>query len=432
MTTIIISLILCLSVSLVTGEDKGETQLSDFSPLLIRENLKSSWDSASLQRLDNRLPSSINITYSEPLDHEGRRFRVSFSDGASGEFTIPPNDDQDDDITGHARSLWGPSGSSASKIEGMLMKPDGALRFKYSDIMGDQSAGCAANRATEQLGADRTGLPQESVRARMDLMEALRKYGIAIIEESPAEPDISVFVGDTLVGAVETTAFGYKFIIKKVADAHNLAFHNIGLQQHTDFTYLKKVPDVALFHCIQNADVGGDSLWVDSFAIAEKLREIDPQAFEMLVNTNVRFVDLTDKWDMWAYHPTIELNHNGEIERVYFNERTRDSWRHAGQATSKGRAMPQAVTAPFYEALRKFEALVDNEEWYINTPLKPGDIALFDNARVMHSRTEFIGNRYMEGTYISWESIEATWRALKWQKDGTRYNFCGNIAGLVE
>ena len=37
--------------------------------------------------------------------------------------------------------------------------------------------------------------------------------------------------------------------------------------------------------------------------------------------------DLTDKWDMRALHPTIELDGGGQIKRIYFNERTRDSWR---------------------------------------------------------------------------------------------------------
>lgn len=124
-------------------------------------------------------------------------------------------------------------------------------------------------------------------------------------------------------------------MIRQVADAHNLAFDNIALQQHTDFTYIENVPDVALFHCIRvcrmllrrlvypllfsgrrliitdtarkNADTGGDSLWTDSFALAEELRRTDPEAFELLATTEVDHIDLTDKWDMRATHPTIEL-----------------------------------------------------------------------------------------------------------------------------
>lgn len=89
-----------------------------------------------------------------------------------------------------------------------------------------------------------------------------------------------------------------------------------------------------------------------------------------------------------------------ELKRVYFNERTRDSWR---QWSTGNERSPVAVTDAFYRALRKFERLADERRWHVNTPLRPGEIVLFDNARVMHSRTAFEGERHMEGTYISWE-----------------------------
>lgn len=85
----------------------------------------------------------------------------------------------------------------------------------------------------------------------MKLLEAVQTYGVAIIEGAPAEPDAGNAIADAMVGAVQTTAFGYKFVIKQVANAHNLAFDSIALQQHTDFTYLDPVPDVAIFACIQ-------------------------------------------------------------------------------------------------------------------------------------------------------------------------------------
>jgi hypothetical protein len=59
----------------------ANTALEGFSPQLVRENLKSSWDSSSIQRLDCRLPPSVDITSAVPIDGHGRRFMVNFSDG---------------------------------------------------------------------------------------------------------------------------------------------------------------------------------------------------------------------------------------------------------------------------------------------------------------------------------------------------------------
>ena len=158
----------------------------------------------------------------------------------------------------------------------------------------------------------------------------------------------------------------------------------------------------------------------------------DPDAFDVLARTPVRFVDLTDKWDMRATHPTFELNEDGRtLERVHFNERTRDSWRQWRPVSTVSVGEPSATSAAFYAALAKYEALVDNATWHLNTPLRPGEIALFDNRRIMHSRTEFEGERWMEGSYISWESAHATWRALKRQAEGERYEYCGIPVGLA-
>ena len=105
--------------------------------------------------------------------------------------------------------------------------------------------------AVAATGTGRAVLPVGVAAARMKLLEAVQTYGVAIIEGAPAEPDAGNAIADAMVGAVQTTAFGYKFVIKQVANAHNLAFDSIALQQHTDFTYLDPVPDVAIFACIQ-------------------------------------------------------------------------------------------------------------------------------------------------------------------------------------
>jgi len=415
--------LITLSLATLTSSN-----LNRFAPQLVRENLVSSWDPTSLQRLDCRLPADINLTTAEPMDDIGKHWKVSFDDGVVGEFAVPPGDIEEVELEHLPKKLWGSEGMSVKDLETVL-NAGGSARFSYELLMGDSTCDDpdCASRASEQLGAGRARLSSATARARQSLFEAVQMYGMAIIEGAPAVPDAGKVIADAIVGAVETTVFGYKFVIKQVDDPHNLAFANIALQQHTDFTYLKKVPDVALFHCIQNAESGGDSLWADSFALAETLRRDDPDAFHVLASTPVRFVDLTDKWDLRATYPTIELDPETKmVKRVYFNERTRDSWRQWAAHDTPG-----AVTPSFYKALRKFEALADRAEWHAVTALKPGEVALFDNARVMHSRTAFQGNRHMEGSYISWESIHATWRALNWQVHGEPYMYSGRQVGAT-
>jgi len=426
----------------------------------LRENLDTAWDRTSLQRLSCRLPTNLSLLSSER--QSATTWRLRFSDGAAGLFTMPPGK-EGAMLQAMPRALWGGRmGRDVRGVEADLVNESDALRFSVDALMGRNSTELCCSKASEQLGQGRAALARETAALRMRLFEAVHRFGMAIIEGAPAEADAGRLLADALVGAVETTVFGYTFVIRRVADAHNLAFDDIALQQHTDFTYLQKVPDVALFHCIQNAESGGESLWADGFALAEELRATDPRAFDLLATTPVLFVDITDKWLLEATHPTIELADDGvTIKRIHFNERTRDSWRqwrpasservdavpHAGASNEHQHAglrqrigqsglaweeeesQPVAVSAAFYDALRKYEALADAAHWHVTTPLRPGDVALFDNARVMHSRTSFTGERHMEGSYISWEATEATWRALQWQAERSPYKYCGRTVG---
>jgi hypothetical protein len=65
----------------------------------------------------------------------------------------------------------------------------------------------------------------------------------------------------------------------------------------------------------------------------------------------------------------------------------------------------------------------------MNTPLQPGELVVFDNSRILHSRTEFEGARHMEGCYMEWGAIHATWRSLQPQIYGRPATYCGNVVG---
>lgn len=169
--------------------------------------------------------------------------------------------------------------------------------------------------------------------------------------------------------------------------------------------------------------MGGNSLWLDGFALAEDFRKQYPDDFQVLAKTQILHMDITDKWVLEAKHPTVQLDSEGQIERVYFNERTRDSWRQWARG--------DVLSPQFYAALRLFEAFVEEKSRHLDTPLNAGDIVLFDNARVMHSRTAFKGERWMEGTYFDWSAAMATWRSLQYRISGKPMVYCGLKIGAT-
>lgn len=112
-----------------------------FSPRFVRENLDTSWDVSSLQRLDCRIDPEVKITEATPLDAVGSNFKVSFDDGGSGHFVPPPltpppsleTSCPDRDSNG-CRNLWGPVGESPVTVEAAAMVPGGGLRFTYASL----------------------------------------------------------------------------------------------------------------------------------------------------------------------------------------------------------------------------------------------------------------------------------------------------------
>lgn len=399
----------------------------EFSNHFLRENLTEVWNRDSLQRLQYNLWSNNGIVETECLSEVA--WRIRFDDGTVGHFHLPLAPvctTSAVDLETQPRMVWGKH--ECESVRAKLSKPyrEGGMRFDWNDF-GLSNVDGDNNRAAEQLGGSRSRLTQTAAKTRSALIEAAHKYGIAIIENAPCIPDQCVLFGDRVVGAVEATSFGYKFVIKSVPNPHNLAFASMHLQHHTDLAYCRKCPDIGLFHCLNNADRGGDSVWLDGFACAEELRRTNPAAFDLLTKVKVRHMDITDKWDLQASHPTIELDSSsGEIKRVYFNERTRDSWRAWGESSND----PQC-SSEFYDAIKCFEKIIEDTRFHITTPLKPGEIAVFDNGRVLHSRTEFEGSRHMEGTYLEWGSLYGAWRNLKTQSSEHEQKeiYCGITVG---
>jgi len=266
--------------------------------------------------------------------------------------------------------------------------PAGKLRFRHDQLCGEGAA-----------------------EHRLRWMEVMHSHGISVVEGVPLEEQAIVSFAEEQVGYIWPTSYGYTFTIKAVENPNNLAYSSGGLQQHTDLPFYSTPPGVQLFHCLQQAEEGGDSLFLDGFGTANDLFASDERAFRELCGRQVRFFDLTDLWHLSAKHPTILVDETNDssggmpaLRRICFNERTRDSWRDW-----KIGAIDQ--DARFYHSLRSFEELVEQRQRYVIVRLKPGEMVCVDNWRVMHSRLGFSGARHFIGGYVGWDAIYARWRA---------------------
>ncbi|KAL8298776.1 hypothetical protein RB597_007409 [Gaeumannomyces tritici] len=150
---------------------------------------------------------------------------------------------------------------------------------------------------------------------------------------------------------------------------------------------------------------GGKSLLVDGFYAAELLREQDPEAFKILstvrlpwhASGNSGIAISPDK-----RYPVIELGEDGTtLHRIRWNNDDRG----VVPIEDGGFSADQ-----WYEAARKWDSIITQPEHEFWVQLKPGTVLIFDNWRVMHGRSAFVGTRRICGGYINRDDWISRWR----------------------
>lgn len=219
--------------------------------------------------------------------------------------------------------------------------------------------------------------------------------GLAFLAGVPARPG-AVIEAAAQVGLVQETNYGRLFDVRSVEKAENLAYTDLGLGLHTDNPYRDPVPGFQALHCIVAAVDGGDSVFADGFAIAGHLREVDPQAFERLASTPVRFAyDATDA-ALEAERPLIEMGAHDEMVAVHYNNRSIAPLPFAA-----------AALGAYYRAYRRFAELLREPRFHLKLRLGAGELVVFDNWRVLHARTSYRTARHLQGCYLTRDSVRS-------------------------
>ncbi|EMP28118.1 Gamma-butyrobetaine dioxygenase [Chelonia mydas] len=193
-------------------------------------------------------------------------------------------------------------------------------------------------------------------------------------------------------------------------DANNVAYTSGKLSFHTDYPVLYHPPGIQFLHCIKQAATGGESEVVDGFHVSNKLKEQNPQAFQILSSTLVDFTDVgVDYCDftMQSKQRIINVDYRGQVVRINYNNATRDTVFD----------IPAEKVQPFYAALKEFVDLLNSPEHKFTYKMKPGDIVTFDNWRLLHGRRSYQSgaeiSRHLEGAYADWDVVMSRLRLLR-------------------
>ncbi|CAD5212136.1 unnamed protein product [Bursaphelenchus xylophilus] len=252
-------------------------------------------------------------------------------------------------------------------------------------------------------------------------LDAVCRDGIGMLVNGPQldveeHQNVVQKIGDR-IGLIHQTHFGEIFSVCTKPDASNMAYASgKELPYHTDFPSLSDPPQLQFLHMTQPAKVGGKSMFVDGFQVAEILRKHHKWAFETLSKTYLEFIEIgydmhekngkEKKFDfrMMSQQKTISLRGDGTLKKVQFGNAMR-SWAFATD--------PEEIQL-VYDALKLFTDLCYRPENQLVFEMKKGESVLWANTRLLHARSAYDCDpgvpRVLHGCYFSWDIVKSRLR----------------------
>lgn len=238
----------------------------------------------------------------------------------------------------------------------------------------------------------------------LDLLLAVRDYGVALIKNVPPIPGTIVEVAE-MFGPIHVNNYGRIFDVRTDTKSNLGSNTGAALGPHTDEGYRHAPPGISFFHCIQAVDSGGQSILVDGFKAAMMLADQDPDSYQVLASIPVyhqRYSPPDE--DMRARGRVIVTDIDGNLDGIRFTDRT-----------FPPQNLPETVMEPVYRAIRAFWKVVNSEQLAFVYRMQPGDLHVFDNHRVLHGRTAFdpaTGARHLQQCSVNRDEFHNTLRTL--------------------
>jgi trimethyllysine dioxygenase len=232
-------------------------------------------------------------------------------------------------------------------------------------------------------------------------LSLVEEYGFALASGVPPPIEATKELV-TRIGYVRESIFGGMWDFTANMAFQDTAYTSAAIGPHTDGTYSVDPPGYQMFHCLKFDGSGGESTLVDGFKIADEIRRSDPIAFDVLSTVKVPAHYLGDGVHLRGEHPVIGLDHNGDFDRIAYNNYDRAPFR-----------LPTPRMNAFYRALKLFNGMINDPANEISMRLAPGTALLFDNGRTLHGRRAYQGVRWLCGAYLNKEDFDSKLRVLR-------------------
>ena len=234
-------------------------------------------------------------------------------------------------------------------------------------------------------------------------LKDVARFGFALVRGVPLEPDGLHRLTDRL-GFLRYTNSGGIADVKAVPVAYDLSMTARKLEPHVDNPYRYPQPGFTLLHCLRNDAVGGESILIDGFRVAEIIRNESKEYFDALSTIPIVYRYQDDQAILEYTAPFIDVWPDRSIKQTRFH----------------GRCDQVVATDPdvldiFYKARRRYAELIWSDKSQLVFKLEPGDMYFADNFRLFHGRRPFkleTGERHMRQAYMDRDVISSRHKTL--------------------
>lgn len=236
----------------------------------------------------------------------------------------------------------------------------------------------------------------------LDWVSNIDKYGFCIINNTEPTEEGTIALAERIAPA-QRTIFGTYWPLSSDIKLHDdTAYTTDFLAPHTDASYYYNAAGLQMFNCMEFEGKGGESVVVDGFAIAAKIKQQRPDLYAVLSEVSVPGHYKEKGVHLAAERPTFRHDRHGDLEQVTFNNYDRSPF-----------ILPDEQQALFYEAYSEFNRHSMDQANWIKIPLRPGMALIFDNWRCLHGRMGYSGRRYFYGCYHDRADFQSRIRTLK-------------------
>lgn len=232
-------------------------------------------------------------------------------------------------------------------------------------------------------------------------LDALATTGLVTVQNVPTDQATTRRVLERF-GYIRRTIFGDMWDFSADESATDVfddtASTPLEILPHTDGTYSYDAPGLLGLHCHAYDATGGENVFVDGRALSERIAVESPRHHELLRTIDVPGQYIGDGAHLVAVRPV--LRHRGEqFVQISYNHHDRAPF-----------LLPEPLMTEVFDALAHVDAVANDPAMQFEHAMRPGDMVIFDNWRLLHGRRAFVGRRHIAGGYVNHEDLASTAR----------------------